>query len=83
MYIECMMQGRHPPPPPHGIPPSPLACQVGSCLVWACCFSRLVLFGLVPSTPLWSGTCGLFGWPRPACGGQCVLQRYGMVSATC
>ena len=58
-----MMQGCHTPPPP---PPmvSPLACQVGSCLVWACCFSRLVLFGLVPCPPLWSGTCGLFGWPR-------------------
>ena len=28
---------------------SPLACQVGSCLVWPCCFPRLVLFGLVPS----------------------------------
>ena len=37
---------------------SPLACQVGSCLVWPCCFPRLVLFGLVPSPPvewgLWS-----------------------------
>ena len=35
--------------------------------------SPLVLFGLVPSPrpppPLWSGACGLFGWPRPACGG--------------
>ena len=61
---------------------SPLACQVGSCLVWPCCFPRLVLFGLVPSPPpLWSGACGLFGCPRPACGGQCVLQRFyrGMV----
>ena len=41
----------------------------------------VVLFGLVafPSglvwprplspPPLWSGACGLFGWPRPACGG--------------
>ena len=48
---------------------SPLACQVGSCFVWPCCFPRLVLFGLVPCPPvewgLWS-----FGWPRPACGGQ-------------
>ena len=26
---------------------SPLACQVGSCLVWPCCFP----FGLVPSPP--------------------------------
>ena len=57
---------------------SPLACQVGSCLVWACCFPRLVLLGLVPS-PRGSGACGLFGWPRPACGRQCVLQRYGML----
>ena len=67
-----MMQGCHtpPPPPPHPMV-SPLACQVGSCLVWSCCFPRLVLFGLVPSPlpHLWSGTCGLFGWPRPACGG--------------
>ena len=43
------------PPPPMV---SPLACQVGSCFFWACCFSRLVLFGLVPSPPvewdLWS-----------------------------
>ena len=77
------MQGCHTPPPPPLPMVSPLACQVGSCLVWACCFSRLVLFGLVPPPPLWSGTCGLFGWPRPACGGQCVLQRYGMVAATC
>ena len=50
-----------PPPPPHGIPP--LACQVGSLLVWPCCFLRL---------PGWSCLAvgwGLFGWPRPACGG--------------
>ena len=52
-----MLQGCHtpPPPPPHGIPPC-LSC--GSCLVWPCCFPRLVLFGLVPSPPvewgLWS-----------------------------
>ena len=119
-----MMQGCHtpPPPPPHG---TPLACQVGSCLVWPCCFPRLVLFGLVPSPPvewglrsfwlapprLWGavcstevwygccrllvvmsslhalsppgGACGRFGWPHPACVGQCVLQRYGMVAAAC
>ena len=118
-----------PPPPPHPMV-SPLACQVGSCLVWPCCFPRLVLFGLVPSppppcgvgpvvflvgpappvggsvfyrgmvwllplvssnvivtclvpSPLWGGACGRFGWPRPACVGQCVLQRYGMVAAAC
>ena len=105
---------------------SPLAYQMGSCLVWACCFPRLVLFGLVPSPPcgvgpvvflvgrgsvfyrgmvwllplvssnvivtclvpsppppLWGGACGHFGWSRPACVGQCVLQRYGMVAAAC
>ena len=26
--------------------------------------------------PLWGGACGRFDWPRPACVGQCVLQRY-------
>ena len=125
-----MMQGCHTPPPPPLPMVSPLACQVGSCLVWACCFSRLLLFGLVPSPPcgvgpvvflvgpappvggavcsteVWYGcchllvamsslralsppppvgwgACGRFGWPRPACVGQCVLQRYGMVAATC
>ena len=56
IYIY-MMQGCHTPPPPHPMV-SPLACQVGSCLVWPCCFPRLVLFGLVPSPPvewgLWS-----------------------------
>ena len=57
-----MMQGCHTPLPPPML--SPLACHVGSCLVWPCCFPRLVLFCLVPS-PLWSGACGLFGWPRP------------------
>ena len=33
--------------------------------------------------PLWGGAGGRFGWPRPACVGQCVLQslqRYGMVA---
>ena len=35
-----------PPPPPH---------PMVSCLVWPCCFPRLVLFGLVPSPrSLWS-----------------------------
>ena len=78
----CMMQGCHTPPPPPSpwYPPLPVK--------WV-----VVLFGLVAfpvwsclassPPPLWSGTCGLFGWPRPACGGQCVLQRYGMVAATC
>ena len=36
-----------------------------------------------PLPPLWGGACGRFGWPRPACVGQCVLQRYGMVAAAC
>ena len=36
-------------PPGGGGLVSPLACHVGSCLVWPCCFPRLVLFGLVPS----------------------------------
>ena len=76
IYIY-MMQGCHTPPPPRPpspwYPPLPVKC---SCLVWACCFSRLVLFGLVPS-PLWSGTCGLFGWPAPLWGA--VLFYRGMV----
>ena len=59
----------HPPSPPTPwYPPLPVK--------WV-----VVLFGLVafPSglvwprplspPPLWSGACGLFGWPRPACGG--------------
>ena len=58
------MHGCHTPPPPPTpwYPPLPVK--------WV-----VVLFGLV-APPLWSGACGLFGWPRPACGGQCVLQ-YG------
>ena len=36
-----------------------------------------------PLPPLWGGACGRFGWPHPACVGQCVLQRYGMVAAAC
>ena len=64
-----MMQGCHTPPPPPSpwYPPLPVK--------WV-----VVLFGLVafpvwsclassPPPPLWSGTCGLFGWPHPACGG--------------
>ena len=40
--------------------------------------SNVIVTCLVPSTPrLWGGACGRFGWPRPACVGQCVLQRYG------
>ena len=45
--------------------------------------SNVIVTCLVPSPPLWGGACGRFRWPRPACVGQCVLQRYGMVAATC
>ena len=57
---EFLMQGCHtpPPPPPHGIPP--LSCFP----LWSCLASSPL-----PPHPLWSGACGLFGWPRPACGG--------------
>ena len=60
----------HPPLPPTPRYP-PLACQVGSRLIWPCCFPRLPggLDWPRPLPPLWSGACGLFGWPRPACGG--------------
>ena len=63
-----MMQGCHtlPPPPPHPMV-SPLAWQVGSCLLWPCCFHVWSCLASSPP-PLWSGACGLFGWPRPACG---------------
>ena len=44
---------------------SPLACQVGSCLVWACCFSRLLLFGLVPSPPCGVGPVVFLVGPAP------------------
>ena len=37
--------------------------------------SNVIVTCLVPS-PFWGGACGRFGWPRPACVGQCVLQRY-------
>ena len=53
---------------------SPLACQVGSCLVWPCYFPRLVLFGLVPSS--WGPVVFLVG-PAPPVGGS-VFYR-GMV----
>ena len=78
-----MMQGCHtPPPPPHPMV-SPLACQVGSCFVWPCCFPRLVLFGLVPSPPCGVGpVVFLVGRARAVCSIE-VLQRYGMVAAAC
>ena len=44
-----------------------------------CCRLLVVvssLRALSPPPPLWGGACGRFGWPRPACVGQCVLQRY-------
>ena len=44
---------------------SPLACQVGSCLVWRCCFPRLVLFGLVPSPPRGVGPVVFLVGPAP------------------
>ena len=50
-----MMQGCHTPLlPPHPMV-SPLACQVGSCLVWPCCFPRLVgpvVFLVGPAPPV-------------------------------
>ena len=73
-----MMQGCHTPPPPPPLPMvSPLACQVGSSLVWACCFSRLVLFGLVPSPPCGVGPVVFLVGPAPPVGGS-VFYR-GMV----
>ena len=119
-----MMQGCCTPPPPPTAWYALLACQVGSRVVWPCCFPRLPglsclasspptpvewglwsfwlapprLCGAVCSTevwygccrlvvvmsslralsppPLWGGACAPFGWPRPACVGQCVLHRY-------
>ena len=53
----------HPHSPAHPTV-SPLACQVGDCLVWPCCFPRLVLFGLVP--PLCGvGPVVFFAGPAP------------------
>ena len=44
--------------------------------------SNVIVTCLVPSPPLWGGpVVVLVG--RPACVGQCVLQRYGMVAAAC
>ena len=73
-----MMQGCHTPPPPPTpwYPPLPVKWVVVlfglvAFPVWSCLASS----PLPP--PLWSGACGLFGWPRPACGGS-VFYR-GMV----
>ena len=62
------------------------AVTVCSTDVWYGCGCLLVVMSSLPalSPPLlWHGACGRFGWPRPACVGQCVLQRYGMVAAAC
>ena len=61
MTIYIYDAGLPHPPSPHPMV-SPLACQVGSCLVWPCCFP--VWSCLASSPPLWSGACCLFGWPR-------------------
>ena len=67
----------HPPsPPPHPMV-SPLACHVGSCLVWPCCFPGLVLFGLVPSPPVGRGLWSCLVGPAPPVWGS-VFYR-GMV----
>ena len=66
----------HPPSPPLPMV-SALACQVGSCLVCACCFPRLVLFGLVPSPPCGVGPVVFLLGPAPPVGGS-VFYR-GMV----
>ena len=42
---------------------------------------NVIVTCLVPS-PLWGGAVVVLV-PRPACVGQCVLQRYGMVAAAC
>ena len=60
MYV-CVYVYRHP-------MVSPLACQVGSCLVWPCCFPRLVLFGLVPSPPCGVGPVVVLVGPAPPVG---------------
>ena len=79
------------PPPPGGVgpvvflagPAPPVGGSVfyrGSTEVWYDCCRLLVVLNTVivtsPPPPV-GGACGRFGWPRPACVGQCVLQRYG------
>ena len=75
-----MMQGCAAPPlpPTPWYPPLPVKWVVVlfglvAFLIWSCLASS--------PPPLWSGVCGLVGWPRPACVGQCVPQRYGTVAA--
>ena len=82
------MRCRPPSPPP---PQSPLACQVGSCFVWPCCFPRLVLFGLVPFPPVEWGLCSFWLAPPRLWGAVCSTEVwYGCcrlseenVSVTC
>ena len=68
-----------PPPPPCGVGPVVFlvgpAPPVGGQWLLPLVSSNVIVTCLVPS-PLWGGACGRFGWPRPACVGQCVLQRY-------
>ena len=59
----------HPPSPPPTpwYPPLPVKWVVVlfglvAFPVWSCLASSPL-----PPPPLWSGACGLFGWPRPAC----------------
>ena len=63
----------HPPLPPHPMV-SPLACSAGSCLVWPCCFLRLVLFGLVPSPPMESGLWSFWLAPPRLWGAVCSTE---------
>ena len=75
----------HPPSPAPWYPPPCLSSGQSSC--WALLLSPsswVVLLGLVPSSPLWDRACGLFGWPRPACGGlyvQVWLQPLAVMSS--
>ena len=62
------------------LPPPRLWGAVCSTEVWyGCCRLLVVMSSLhaLSPPPLWGGACGRFGWPRPACVGQCVLQRHG------
>ena len=73
IMVVYMMQGCHTPSPPHPMV-CPLACQVGSCLVWPCCFPRLVLFGLVPSPPVEWGLWSFWLAPPRLCGAVCSTE---------
>ena len=74
----------HPPsPPPHPVV-SPLACQVGSCLVWPCCFPSCLASS--PPPPVEWGLWSFWLAPPRLWAAVCsteVLQRYGMVAAAC